>query len=139
MIWRWLGLLCRLVLGGVFLYSAATKVLDPAGFARSVAAYVVVPQGLVWPLAYFLPWLELLVGLGLITGLALKGSALWANLLLLAFMAGLSANILAGSQAECGCFGVGGSHTPAEALKRDLLLLPLSLGCLWAGFRSRRE
>ncbi len=64
--WRghaWLALAARLYLGGIFLFAAAHKVWDPAGFALDVATYDILPLELVNLQAIILPWVEVVAAL----------------------------------------------------------------------------
>ncbi|MBW1711768.1 MAG: DoxX family membrane protein [Deltaproteobacteria bacterium] len=136
---NWLTLVLRLTLGAIFIWASWSKILDAASLAETMARYQFLPPALILPGAYFLPWLEMLCGLGLILGVGLRGAAIWANLLLLVFIAVLSYNLVRGLDVDCGCFGSGGGGTQ-KALLRDLLLLPLSLAVLWTVWlRGRRR
>ena len=61
-------ILLRLVLGGLFIYAGAVKVLDPLGFAQNIRNYDLVGQSLSFIAAVVLPWLEILAGLALAAG-----------------------------------------------------------------------
>ncbi len=66
-------LLLRLLIGAVFVYAAYTKLRDPwTLFAMSVDSYKVLPEWAVLVVARSLPWFELVLGLALIGGLALR-------------------------------------------------------------------
>ncbi len=134
---RWLGLACRLALGGLFLYAALLKIGDPAAFAKDIANYRLLPESWATAAAYLIPCLEVVVALGLITGIWLRGAALWASGLMLVFIAALVVNLARGLDIDCGCFGSGESD-PVTALYRDLALLPLCAATLWAGFGRPR-
>ena len=70
----YLILLIRCLLGLVFVYASYDKILDPGKFARDIANYHIVPFGLENSIAIILPWLELLIGAGIILGIFLDGS-----------------------------------------------------------------
>ena len=67
-----LFLLVRLALGVVFVAASIAKIANPSAFAELVADYQILPKILVNPVAVFLPWMELLIGFLLITGLWLQ-------------------------------------------------------------------
>ena len=67
-------LLIRVILGLVFIYASYDKILDPGKFARDIANYHIIPFGLENSIAIILPWIELLIGLGIILGIFLDGS-----------------------------------------------------------------
>ena len=79
----WIERGARLLLGIVFIYAAAGKIGDPADFALAIANYQILPSAWINPTALFLPWLELVCGLGLMSGVLKRGSALVITLLLI--------------------------------------------------------
>lgn len=128
----WWGLLARLVVGGVWIWAGALKLLDPAASIESVRAYEILPAGLVDPVGYLLPALEVVVGVTLVVGLLTRGAALLSALLLLAFIIGISSAWVRGLEIDCGCFGDGGANPDATSqypweIARDVGLLALSL------------
>ncbi len=100
---RWLTRLCGLVLGGFFLYACYHKIMDPPDFAKSVNNYKLLASEYVNAVAIFMPWLELLCGLALVTGVARTGAALISGSLLVVFIAALSYNLYIGHPTICGC------------------------------------
>lgn len=67
----------RLLLAAVFIYAAAQKIGKPLAFADEIHGYGVVGYGPpLYIMAVALPWLELLCGLSLVTGVFMRGSAL---------------------------------------------------------------
>ncbi len=67
----------RLVLAAVFIYAAFQKIGQPLAFADEIHNYGVVDYGVpLYLMAVALPWLELLAGLSLATGIMVRGSAL---------------------------------------------------------------
>ena len=59
----WLGLLARLVLGGVLLAAGALKVGSPLVSARAVQAYEIFPFDVAAYIGYALPVIEIVAGL----------------------------------------------------------------------------
>lgn len=121
-------ILFRIVVGGIFVWAAVSKIPQAADLAKSMAQFELVPQPLILPFSYFLPWLELFCGVALIIGVWLRTAALWANALLVVFTLALAANLIRGIEADCGCFGetkvAGGSW---GTLIKNLILLPMGL------------
>jgi len=81
-------LLCRLVLGGLFIYMGLKKTADPVAFMKLIHLYKMTPDALWWLLnliAVTLPWIEVLCGLLLLLGVAVRGSALTLLAMLLVF------------------------------------------------------
>lgn len=117
--------LCRLALGGIFIYASIDKIAHPAEFAKIIANYAILPDFLVTLPALALPWVELIAGLCLVAGLWTRSSALLLSLLLLVFMAALGFNALRGVSMSCGCFSTSAADTEKAyvLVLRDLLIL----------------
>jgi uncharacterized membrane protein YphA (DoxX/SURF4 family) len=93
----------RMVVGGVLLYASVTKIAHPAEFARDIANYQFLPFGLENLFALILPWVEVLVGLGLVAGILVDGSALLALLMMGMFIFAIGQAFARGYNIECGC------------------------------------
>ena len=93
----------RLILGTVFLWASFDKILDPASFAKNISNYHVVPFGLENTIAIILPWLEFLIGSGMILGIMVDGSVMISSFLLLLFNILIAQAIIRGFNIECGC------------------------------------
>ena len=121
----WLQGLCRLALGGVFIYSSLDKIAHPDEFARIIANYAILPDILVTLPALVLPWLELTAGLLLVAGIWTRSAAGLLSLLLLVFILALGVNALRGIDVNCGCFSTSASDTENAwgLILRDLLIL----------------
>ena len=137
----WLGLVARLIVGGVWIWAGVLKLPDPATSIESVRAYELVPASLVEPIGYVLPALEVVIGLALVAGLMTRGSALLSSLLLVAFIIGIASAWARGLEINCGCFGDGGVDPDAASqypweIARDVGLLALSV--FLARLRSSR-
>ncbi len=100
---RWLTIGCAVVLGGFFLYACGHKIADPPDFAKSVNNYKLLPSEYVNYVAIFMPWLELFLGIALVTGLARRGAAFLSGGLLVLFIAALTYNLWRGIPTICGC------------------------------------
>jgi uncharacterized membrane protein YphA (DoxX/SURF4 family) len=108
------GLLARLVLGGVLLVAGALKVTVPSVSARAVRAFQILPFDFAGYVGYALPVVEIAVGLLLIIGLFTRVSAAVGGLLMLAFIVGISSAWMRGLSIDCGCFGGGGTIGAAQ-------------------------
>jgi uncharacterized membrane protein YphA (DoxX/SURF4 family) len=75
--------LCRVILGGVFIYASIDKILHPQAFAKIIHNYQLVPDLLVTFPAIILPWLEMISGLFLLAGIFRRASALVLSAMLL--------------------------------------------------------
>lgn len=120
-----LQVLCRLALGGIFIYASLDKIAHPRAFAEIVANYAILPDWLVTLPALALPWLELLAGLLLVAGIWTRSAAAVLSLLLLAFMLVLAFNALRGIDLSCGCFSTSAADKENAwvLVGRDLLIL----------------
>ena len=137
---RRLLLALRLILAAVFLYAAYTKLRQPwLLFAMSIDAYQILPHWAVLTLGRTLPWIELLIGLLLAAGIALRYVAALATLLLAFFFAVMLHAFAKGLAIDCGCFGLGEAIS-ARTLLRDgaLAALCLTLAVLSGPSRSFR-
>jgi len=128
-IWpRRFALVARLILGGVFIYASFDKILHPAAFAEAVFNYQILPSQMINLMALILPWLELILGLLLLSGIWVPGTVLGANLLMIIFLAAIIFNTARGLNISCGCFS---TETTASGLSgwtvlRDVFFFSLS-------------
>ncbi|MDZ5623426.1 MauE/DoxX family redox-associated membrane protein [Nocardioides bizhenqiangii] len=128
----WLGLIARLLTGGVWIVAGALKVTDPAASIAAVRAYELLPGSLVEPVGYALPAVELVVGVALVLGAFTRGAAVVSALLFVAFIIGIASVWARGIEIDCGCFGGGGPKEDAASsypweIARDVALLIASL------------
>ena len=100
---RYLIVTTRIILGVVFLWASFGKILEPGDFARSISNYHIVPFGIENIVALILPWLELLIGMGLILGIMDDGSVQISAILLIMFILMIGRAMLRGFNIECGC------------------------------------
>ena len=129
----------RVALGAIFLYASADKIHHPTEFADMVMGYRIVPSEVITLVATVLPWLELLVGLGLICGLLSAGCAAWATLMSSVFLVAKVSVIVRGLDVSCGCFSVdGGASISWADIPANVALLLAALvvwykgpGLLW--------
>ena len=128
--------ICRLVLGGLFLYSGGVKANNVIVFARDIANYQLLPYALTYLVAATLPYVEMVAGLLLVVNRKVRPAALLLALLTFAFMLALATVVARGLDIDCGCFNPGQGHTSAVmALLRDVGILLLAL--LTLRLRSR--
>jgi uncharacterized membrane protein YphA (DoxX/SURF4 family) len=126
------GLLARMLVGGVWVVAGALKLPDPNENVRAVRAYELLPESVVPVVGHGLPILEILVGLCLLLGLLTRVAAVVSTLLLVAFVVGIGSAWGRGLSIECGCFGGGAGPAANAAAKypweiaRDVGLLALS-------------
>ena len=100
-------LMARWVLGAVFVYASFHKILDPEHFAKIIYGYYLFPDSSINLIAIILPYIELFAGAALILGIYPRSAALIINVMLLAFIAAISINLIRGHEFDCGCFSFG--------------------------------
>ncbi len=103
---RYLTLVCRLLLAGVFLLSASGKLVDIEAYSVDVVYdFGILPMWLARPFGLVMPFIELLCGLGLLGGVLTRLSAFGLSLMNLSFFIAKGALLLQGRDINCGCFG----------------------------------
>lgn len=131
--------------GGLLLLAGAPKLRDRDAMLRVVQGYRLAPAALERPLALALPYVEILVGALLVSGLVPGPSAVAASALFLVFSTGLSINLLRGRRdLDCGCFSfTGGEQVPrigwwhaARALGLAVVSAVLAAGSMIPGLGS---
>lgn len=128
----WIGLLSRLVLGGVLLVAGYLKVgaLDKSQMA--VRAYELLPISLANFFGLVLPFFEVVIGLLLILGAATRVVAALGGFTMFIFIIAIAQAWARGLNIDCGCFGGGGAVAPGETrylqeILRDAGLVALAL------------
>ena len=96
----------RYVLGAVFIYASYDKIIDPHTFSDLIDNYHITPIFINNLAALFIPWLELIIGISLITGIYKNASINIVIALLIWFIFILSQAVLRGINTSCGCFKV---------------------------------
>jgi hypothetical protein len=128
----WLTLIARLVLGGVLIAAGALKIGNLQKSAMAVRAYEMLPVSFANFLGYSLPWVEVGVGLLLITGTVVRTSGLIGAIIMIVFIIAISQAWARGLSIDCGCFGGGGAIDPKKTkylseILRDLGLFTLGI------------
>jgi uncharacterized membrane protein YphA (DoxX/SURF4 family) len=130
----------RFGLGATFVYAAVAKIADPPSFAHEVFNYRILPGFAVNALALWLPWVELLAGIAVLSGFWFRGGTALLSAFLVVFIAAISINLARGRAIDCGCFG--GKVTTSDAQRffdmkvvvaRDIGLLLLAAIALQSG------
>lgn len=96
-------LICRFVVGYVFLSFGASKIISPEGFAKEIGYYDLAPLWSLNLIAIILPWIEISVGLLLIFGVKIKAGALLSAGLLVFFIIMVASAWARGLDINCGC------------------------------------
>jgi uncharacterized membrane protein YphA (DoxX/SURF4 family) len=116
--------LCRLILAGVFIYSGYVKVQETLQFAVAISGYKMVPENLIYPMAKYLPWVEIFLGLAILIGWKIRYFSAATAALLFFFIVVLAITISRGIEASCGCFGLDEKISPLTILRDSLFLIP---------------
>jgi uncharacterized membrane protein YphA (DoxX/SURF4 family) len=133
----WAATAARLLLAAVWAWAALAKISDPDAAVRAVRAYQLLPEALVHPLAWGLPFAELALAVLLAAGLATRLAAVCSAVLLGVFMVAIASAWARGLQIHCGCFGGGGPASGVDArdylveLVRDAGLLAVAALLAW--------
>lgn len=122
----WSYRVIRILLGGIFLWSGLSKLIDLAPFVIIIDAYGLIPEGWTMTVALGLSILEIIAGLGLL--LDIRGMLAVIAALLVMFMAILGYGVWMGLDIDCGCFGPGDPEAKAynglrPALYRDIVMM----------------
>jgi putative oxidoreductase len=121
---RYFLLAVRLLLGFLFIFASVEKISQPEEFAKAIMNYHLVFILAVNLLAILLPWIELLAGLFLLSGILVRASSLLLSLLLCMFALAISISIARGLDISCGCFGTMAARKVGwTALGEDALML----------------
>ena len=123
-----IGVLARLIVGGVFIYAGLIKALAPAEeFGYAIESYKVFDARLALWIAYIAPWIELYTGLLLAGGVFTRCSALFTGAMLVFFEFLLGQAWLRHLPVtSCGCFGSSGSNSIKHEFLQNLGLLLLA-------------
>ena len=122
-----LALICRLTLAIIFFYAGIEKIINSGAFAVAIYNYQLLPDCAINLSAIFLPWLEVLIAISLVSGIFKRGAALLSSLLFLTFATALTINLVRGLDISCGCFGASSGNISWFYPARDLSLFCMSV------------
>src|SRR6266513_1318140 len=136
---RYLWRVVAILIGGLFVYAGAVKVIDPAEFARDIDNYKMLPWQVSVSLGLYLPWLEIFCGLALIARVLHRGSVLILTALMVLFIVITIVAKARGLDISCGCFGHASKYLSFTwHLALDFLLLG-GLLLLWKSSPPRSD
>jgi putative oxidoreductase len=98
------------VVAGIFIYAGALKMLDPVQFAHDVKNFQILPWRISVALAFYLPWLEIFCGVGLVFRFFYRGALCILSALIVVFTLATAAAKVRGLDITCGCFGHASQH-----------------------------
>lgn len=140
-------LVARLILGGMFIYLGCMKLRDPVAFLKLIREYHMVPDAapmLLNLIAATLPWIEILCGVLLLIGTALRGTGSLLAFMLIGFTGAVALRAIrlfhdgtiafCAIKFDCGC-GTGEVFICNKLLENTGLL---ALALVVIGSRSRR-
>lgn len=121
----------RLLLGGLFLAAGLSKVGAPLQTLANIYAYqIVIPDWFANTVAHALPWMEILLGLAILSGLWLPVTTGWIAAMLVVFTALTAQAWWRELPIDCGCVDLSTLHpalaalsTPGGAALRNIVLL----------------
>ena len=125
----------RLILGITFIYASIGKIIDPSEFSSAIHNFGVTPIYIENIIALYLPWIELIIGVGLILWIFYRASLNIIIALLIVFILLILQAYLLGKSIDCGCFMhemslEKRSEVRAHMLKRiveDIILLAMAV------------
>ncbi len=123
-----ISIIVRFILGAIFIVAGIPKIMDAGSFAGVVYNYHLLPDMLINIFAITLPWLEIIIGGMLITGIWMPGTVILYNLLMIAFITALTVNTARGLDISCGCFSSDpGDIIDVSTIFRDIIMLSASM------------
>ena len=128
----WIGLVARLILGGVLFLAGFLKVDEPDKSQMAVRAYEMLPISVANLLGLVLPFVEVAIGALLILGSLTRFMAALGGFTMVIFIIAIAQAWARGLNIDCGCFGGGGTVAPGETkylqeILRDLGLVFLAI------------
>lgn len=132
----WLNLLCRILVGSLFIFSGLIKLNDPYGTVYKLDEYFEVFAADISPLflqllpttlflAIFISSFEVILGVAILLYYRMR-ITMWVSLLLILFFTFLTFYSHAFDKVkECGCFGTAIKLTAKQSFYKDLILLGL--------------
>ncbi|HKQ48874.1 MAG TPA: MauE/DoxX family redox-associated membrane protein [Phycisphaerae bacterium] len=126
--WRLIAHFCALAVGGVFLFAAQSKIVEPRQFIIDIKNYRMVPEAYLHLVALLMPWWEVGAALALIFPRTRRAGAILISGMLLLFIAAVSyAALYKGYNISCGCFGKGSAAAGWKTIALDTGLLIATL------------
>ena len=108
---KMLPLILRCAVGLLFLYAGGVKITDTQQFAYAIQNYRLLPWTASIVLAVYLPWLEVVCALALISGRLYLGALAALAGMTVMFMGALGSAWARGLDVACGCFGLESNST----------------------------
>jgi len=135
-VFRFLGLILRLIFGSVFVFSGFVKAIDPLGFSYKMQDYLHAMgfmqfDNLLLAGGILMIALEFTIGLSLITGIKMKFFA-WCAVLFMLVMTPLTLWLaVTNAVSDCGCFGDALHISNWETFWKNVVLLVMIFAILY--------
>lgn len=120
----------RFILGCIFLASSMGHFFSFRTLADEILDYQLVSRKQAQLIAYFLPFVELAVGLFCIVGFGLAQVSILAIILLFIFTGAIAINLVRGRRFSCHCFGSSSATIGPVAIVRNFALIALAFWML---------
>jgi len=142
----WMRGIAAWSLAAIFLYAAIPKLIDPAGFARSIMYYKMTPLRVIHFMALLMPMWEVAASVALlIPGNWRRAGAVMTLGMSVIFMIAVGTAVYRGLDMSCGCFGEDSAKVGYPLLALDLSIFLVSLWIIrtepgefsWKTFFSR--
>ena len=114
------------------------SVADPAEFAHDINNFRILPWIASVTLAFYLPWLEIFCGLGLVFRVLYRGALAILSALIVVFTLATIAAKVRGLDITCGCFGHASQHWSLLAHLATNLTILAALVLVWVSSRSTK-
>jgi len=135
---KYIILVFRLILAGIFLISAYGKLVNIERYSvDAVYNFGILPMAFARPFGLVMPFIELLCGLGILFGVLTRLSSLGIALMSLSFFIAKAIVLSQGRSIECGCFGAVIDTFASVTIFMDLPMMVLALMVMFAPARSR--
>ena len=123
----WIGLACRLTLGGALLAAGYLKVGKTEISQMAVRSYEMLPISIANLLGLVLPPVEIALGALLILGALTRVAAALGGITMFIFIIAIAQAWARGLNIDCGCFGGGGSVAAEDTRYLQEILRDLGL------------
>lgn len=132
--------LCRLTVGGIFLWSGSAHLANPYYFLSTIYQYELTSAPVGALIGAYLPFLELILAVCLLGNICPKSAWIVTTALLLAFVGVQGSALARGLTISCGCFGPE-INRPIDAVSISFTsaLAVLSISAAIAVRRTRSE
>lgn len=137
---HWIGALGGIILGMIFIMAGAAKLMSPTSGYQPFAFPLFIPRAMTDVAYTGLPYVEIILGILLLGGIAAKLSASISATLIGCFIISNLYMLSIGMTKCAGCFGTSGNVPIYTSLILDVVMLVLSaliISCYTGGFFSK--